>query len=66
MRTFIHCNLCLKGLECVEKVPLLAGIFLNNHEVALRMADVGPGADDKVEVNAVLFITSTLVLMELY
>ncbi|BBN14117.1 U3 small nucleolar RNA-associated protein 22 [Marchantia polymorpha subsp. ruderalis] len=39
------------GLECVEKVPLLAGIFLNNHEVALRMADVGPGADDKVEAK---------------
>ncbi|KAG6557753.1 hypothetical protein Mapa_000520 [Marchantia paleacea] len=39
------------GLGCVEKVPLLAGILLSNHDVALRMADVGPGADDKDEAK---------------
>jgi len=40
----------LQGLPDTGKVTIFAGILLNNLDIALRMADVGPSADNKKEV----------------
>ncbi|CAK9267471.1 unnamed protein product [Sphagnum jensenii] len=38
-----------QGLPDARKVTIFAGILLNNLDIALRMADVGPSADNKKE-----------------
>ncbi|KAL3680637.1 hypothetical protein R1sor_023593 [Riccia sorocarpa] len=40
-----------EGLACIGNVPLLAGIQFNNLDIAFRLADIGPGADDKEEAR---------------
>jgi hypothetical protein len=40
----------LQGLACLGKVPLLVGILISDFEKAFRMIDVGPSADNKIEV----------------
>jgi hypothetical protein len=40
----------LQGLPDAGSVTIFAGILLNNLDIALRMADVGPSADNKKEV----------------
>lgn len=38
-----------EGLACLGKVPLLVGILISDFEKAIRMIDVGPSADNKIE-----------------
>ena len=48
------CNLGLalkKGLSKLHNNIIFVGICLNNLDTALRMADVGPSADNKEEVR---------------
>ncbi|KAL2621529.1 hypothetical protein R1flu_001734 [Riccia fluitans] len=40
-----------EGLKGVEKVPLLVGIQFTTIDIAFRLADIGPGADDKEEAR---------------
>ncbi|CAM6124508.1 unnamed protein product [Calypogeia fissa] len=39
------------GLQCIASSPLYVGIILNSIDIALRMADIGPNADNKDEAN---------------
>eukprot|EP00850_Spirogloea_muscicola_P007141 SM000035S13121 [mRNA] locus=s35:545349:553633:- [translate_table: standard] len=41
-----------EGLPVLGRQPVLAGVLLNDLDVALRMADKGPAADDKPAANA--------------